>query len=131
MTVGAVEVVAAGEDSGGGATEACRSPPWVACNWVEAAGTRNHLAQFPDSAGGEDHQDGLLFHDASDARGLASGHRRSMMKYATFVIGMMQLGAIRPDTPVSSQENLGRDQHAQRWRKDIDPKGVPVVGVKC
>src|SRR5260370_42640610 len=34
-------------------------------------------------------------------------------------------------TAARSKKDLGCDQHAQGWSNEIEPKRVPVTGVKC
>jgi hypothetical protein len=57
-------------------------------------------------------------------------HGISVVEDAALVIGMVQLGAVGTDTIASSKKNLGGGQHAECRRDEIDPKLLPVHGVK-
>src|SRR4026207_1185570 len=55
----------------------------------------------------------------------------SAVEYTALVVGMVQLRATGTDASANPQKNLRRSQHAQRGRSEIDPKRVPVAGIKC
>jgi hypothetical protein len=50
---------------------------------------------------------------------------------AALVIVVMQLRAIRLSASTGQKKTLTSRQHAQGWRAEIDPKGVPVAGTEC
>lgn len=43
------------------------------------------------------------------------------------VVVVMQLRAVWPSTSADQQKNLGRREHAERRRGEIDPKSMPVT----
>ena len=55
--------------------------------------------------------------------------RSGVAEDAAFVIVVMQFRAIRTFAFTGKKKNLSRCQHAQGWRAEIDPEGVPVSGI--
>ena len=50
-----------------------------------------------------------------------------MPEDASFIVGMVQFCTERLDSMASAQEDLRSDEHAQSWRREIEPDCVPVA----
>ena len=56
---------------------------------------------------------------------------RAVGENTTFVISMIELGAVRADATAHPKKEFSGNQHAERRRREIDPKGMPVATSKC
>jgi len=76
--------------------------------------------------------------NASDERSRHSCFHRQrsfvllrVLEDATLVVGVVEFGTVRSGTAANLQKNLGRAEHAQRQRYEIDPNRVPIAGAQC
>jgi hypothetical protein len=53
------------------------------------------------------------------------------MEDAAFVIGVVKFGAVWSDALTDSNKCLSGRQHAHRRSDEIDPQGMPPVGLNC
>jgi len=53
------------------------------------------------------------------------------MEDAAFVIGVVKFGALWSDAPTDSKKCLSGRQHAGRRGDEIDPQGMPTIGLNC
>jgi len=53
------------------------------------------------------------------------------MEDAAFVIGVVKFSAVRSYAPTDSKKCLSGRQHAHRRSDEIDPQGIPTVGLNC
>src|SRR5215831_7178563 len=54
-----------------------------------------------------------------------------VVKNTTFVVGVVELGAIRTGAPANVQKDFPRAEHAQRRCYEVNPNRMPVAGSKC
>ena len=52
------------------------------------------------------------------------------MKDAAFVVGVVELPAIRSDTAPSAEKNLTGHQHSHRRSNEVNPERLPVTGMQ-
>ena len=51
----------------------------------------------------------------------------AMVENTTFVISVMEFGAVRADATAHPKKKFCSNQHAENRRQEIDPKGMPVA----
>ena len=53
-----------------------------------------------------------------------------MVEDAAFVVGVLQFGAIRTGAAANLQKDLGRTEHAEGRRYEVDPQGMPIASMQ-
>ena len=53
-----------------------------------------------------------------------------MVKDAAFVVGVVELSAIRSDAAPSSEKNLASHKHSQRRSNEVNPECLPGFGMQ-
>ena len=54
-----------------------------------------------------------------------------VVKNTTFVVGVVEFGAIRSGAPANVQKDFARAEHAHRRCYEVNPNRLLVAGTKC